>query len=99
MNCGLPAAWPAEDRPLDLVEVPPWPLHLDQLGLEGAVERLGHRVVVRVRDGSDRGGGTDVGEPLGVPNGQVLTRFDQWMQPNPTCIERLTQDLAHGILY
>ncbi|MFD9977904.1 hypothetical protein ACFWZR_27035 [Streptomyces sp. NPDC059017] len=37
-------------------------MHLDQLGLEGAVERLGHRVVVAVSDGADRGGGADLGE-------------------------------------
>lgn len=62
---------PLEDRPLDLVEVPPRPLHLDQLGLEGAVQRLGHRVIVRVGHGADGGGGTDVGEPVGIPNWHV----------------------------
>lgn len=59
---------PLEDRSFDLVDVLPGALHLDQLGLEGAVQGLGHRVVIAVRDGADRRGGAEVGEPVGVPN-------------------------------
>ena len=59
---------PLEDRSLDLVDVPPRALHLDQLGLEGSVQGLGHRVVIAVRDRADRGRSPDLGQPLGIPN-------------------------------
>ncbi|GHC82025.1 hypothetical protein GCM10010349_65690 [Streptomyces flavofungini] len=66
---------PLEDRPLDLFAVPPGALHLDQLGLESAVQRLGHGIVVAVRDGADRRGSADVREPIGVPNRHILGKF------------------------
>ena len=44
----------------------PRALVADEFGLEQRVERLGHRVVVGVARGADRGDGAGLGEPLGV---------------------------------
>lgn len=44
----------------------------DALGLEQRVERLGHRVVVRIALGPDARDGLSLGQPLGVANRSIL---------------------------
>src|SRR5450756_2888261 len=68
----VPPGHPRRGRELDLVGRPPRPLAPDELGLVEPVDGLGEGVVVAVAPGSDRGDGTLVGEPLRVPDGQVL---------------------------
>jgi hypothetical protein len=57
---GLPAAVGSHDRVADA------------LGLEQRVERLGHRIVVAVALGPDRGDGLGFGEPLSVTDRSIL---------------------------
>lgn len=56
------------------------PSVLDRLGFEGAVEGLGHRVVVTVGDRADRRGRAGLDQALAVANGHVLTGFNQSSQ-------------------
>ena len=60
------------DGDLQLVDVLPKSAVADELGLEQAVERLGHGIVVAVALASDRGDGTGLGEAFGVADGEVL---------------------------
>lgn len=48
------------------------PHPVDQLGLEGAVERLGHRIVIGIRDRTDRRHDPNVGKPCGVTDRSIL---------------------------
>jgi hypothetical protein len=74
---GVVPADPPDDGTFDLVSVSPGPSVLDRLGFEGAVEGLGHRVVVTVGDGTDRRGRDGLDQALAVANGHVLTGFHQ----------------------
>jgi hypothetical protein len=56
---------PLERGELDLLDRLPRSSPVDQLGLEEADRALGQSVVVGVADGSDRGIGAGVDEPLG----------------------------------
>ena len=69
-----------DDGAFDLVRVPPGPVVLDQLGLEGAVQGLGHGVVIRVRDGADRSSGAYVRQPFAVADRKILGEFNQSLQ-------------------
>ncbi len=60
------------DCDLQLVDVLPGSAVADELGLEQAVERLGHGIVVAVALASDRGDGAGLGEAFGVADGEVL---------------------------
>jgi len=55
-----------------VVDVLPWALVADQLGLEQRVEGLGQSVVVGVAGRADGGHGAGLGQPLGVANREVL---------------------------
>lgn len=57
---------PFERREFDLLDCPPGPALADQLGLVEVVDGLGHRVVVRVADGSGGGDGAEFDGPVGV---------------------------------
>ena len=57
---------------LDVVETAPGALRVDQLPLVEPVERLGHRIVVAVALGSDRGDDVVVSEAFGVADAEIL---------------------------
>ena len=65
---------------LDLVEVTPRGPFVDKFCLVQADDRLGQGVVVRIPNRADRWFDTGFGEPVGVANGQVLTRFKGSLQ-------------------
>ena len=69
---GVVSADPLDDGAFDLVSVPPGPVVLDELGLEGAVRDLGHGVI-RVRDGADQGCDAPIRQPFAVTDRHVLT--------------------------
>lgn len=71
---GVVPADPLDDCPFDLVSVRPGAVVLDQYGFEGAVEGLGHRVVVTVGDGADGRGRAGLEQALAVADGHVLGR-------------------------
>lgn len=50
----------------------PGTVELDQLGLEGPVQGLGHGVVVVVSDGADGRRDAGLGEPVGVAETRIL---------------------------
>src|SRR5664280_1699029 len=60
------------DSDLQVVDGPPRALVADEFGLEQAVERLGHRVVVGVAPAADGGDRAGLGQALGVADGDVL---------------------------
>src|SRR5664280_301785 len=60
------------DRDLQVVDGPPRALVADEFGLEQAVERLGHGVVVGVAPAADGGDRAGLGQALGVADGDVL---------------------------
>jgi hypothetical protein len=53
---------------------------LDEFGLEGADEALGHGVVVGVRDRADRRGDGEIGEALGIAEARVLPGLNRSSQ-------------------
>ena len=59
-------------RPLDVLDVAPGFLAVDQFALVVAVERLGHGVVIGVATRTDRGHGAGLAESLGVADREVL---------------------------
>jgi len=61
-----------EGGQLDVLGVAPRALGLDELVLVEPVEALRQAVVVAVADGPDRRPSTDLGEPFGVANRDVL---------------------------
>lgn len=66
---------------------------MDHFGLVESDDRLSQRVVMRIADTSDRGLGTDLGQPLGIPNRQVSAAAIRCDDHAP---DRLTR--PHGLL-
>jgi hypothetical protein len=62
-----------ERRPLDVLDVAPRPLAMDQLGLVETVERLGKSLVVTVALRANLRDDLGFAEALGVTNAEVLT--------------------------
>src|SRR5664280_2140500 len=60
------------DRDLQVVDGPPRALVADEFGLEQAVERLGHGVVIRVALAAHGGDRAGLEQALGVADGDVL---------------------------
>ena len=58
---------------------------MDEIGLVETVEALGEGVVIAVALRPDRGNRSRLFQPLGVANGEILTRFN-----------RSSQHLDHG---
>jgi hypothetical protein len=63
---------PFERGELDGVDVLPWPSASNDLGLEQPDDGLGESVVIRVADASNRSLDSRAGEPLGLPDREVL---------------------------
>ena len=63
---------PFQRRELDLVHPFPRPASSDLFGLVQADDRFRERVVVRISGAADRRLAASLGQPLGVPNRQVL---------------------------
>jgi hypothetical protein len=61
--------------------VAPGPSAMNDLSFEQAIDRLGERTIVVIADAADRGLDPDFGQAFGVPNGDLLLRFNwssQW---------------------
>ena len=67
---------PLEGCELDGLEVTPRAASMDDLGLVGAVYRLGQRVVVRVADAADGRLDPSFGKALGVLDRDILAAAD-----------------------
>ena len=68
------------------VDAAPGAVKADALELVEPGQALGLGVVIAIADGPDRGEGAGIGEPLGVPNGDVVTArirvVDQPVEPS-----------------
>lgn len=71
---GVVPADPLDDGALDLVSVPPRALVLDQFGLEGSVEGLGHGVVIAIGDRADRRARARFQQPFAVADRYASSR-------------------------
>ncbi len=74
------------DGDLQLVDVLPKSAVADELGLEQAVERLGHGIVVAVALASDRGHGAGLGEAFGVADGEVYCLGSRGRRNTGLCV-------------
>jgi hypothetical protein len=71
---------PGRGRRLDLIDVPPGTLVVDEFGLVEPDLRLRERVIVGVADGSDGGVDAFVDEPVGEGDCRVDTGLNRWKQ-------------------
>src|SRR5437660_737286 len=71
---------PLEGRELDVLEPLPRPATMDLLRLEQPDHGLCQRVVVRVTGAADRRLDARLGQPLRVPNRQILLKFNRSSQ-------------------
>ena len=88
---GIPPGDPARRRELDLVDRVPGTPRTDELRLVEAVDALGEGVVIAVALAPDRGDRTLVGEPLGVPDGEVQARAVSTATSPPRSADRRLQ--------
>ena len=69
----VPPVDPFQGGQLDLFDAAPGPTPFDQFGLEQPVDGLGEGVIKAVPAAADRAGDAELGEPVGVAHGQILT--------------------------
>ena len=86
---------------LELFGGAPRSLTPHELGLVEPVDRLGHRVIVRISDGSDRWSRADLDEAVGEPDRGVSTPGvgvgDQLVEERVTTPHRLLQGGHHQV--